>query len=392
MSDVGAQRATASPGVEAAAASPQDRASAASPGVFASAASPGVFASAASPPGEEELRFIRNFHDVFLSVGLAMLAAGLAIVSTLWVRDYLAGADDSAWRRATTLVALVAAGDAALMWLLAEVFARGRRLFLPAIVILVAFAGFWFVALACVYALAFLDAGPESLDRAVTELKTLPLFLASGMTAGVFAYYLRMRLPFAMGLGALFLVAALILALDLAAPGVVADRPNAALLAAGLFLFALGVAFDARDPERLTRYSDNGFWLHFFAAPAIFGAVGRMVAGPDALAAGEAFPAAATLAVVGAFAIVSLLINRRALLVSGLLSAAVAISILVTRSGLDGAGAAAATLLLLGGAMVLLGGAWRSVRRVLVAPFPKTGPVARIIPPEPPAKAAEKAE
>jgi hypothetical protein len=47
----------------------------------------------------------------------------------------------------------------------------------------------------------------------------------------------------------------------------------------------------------------------------------------------------------------------------------------------------ALTLLLLGGAMVLLGGAWHAVRRVLVAPFPKRGLVARIIPPEPAAEA-----
>ena len=31
-----------------------------------------------SPSGEEELRFIRNFHDVFLSIGLVMLGIGLA--------------------------------------------------------------------------------------------------------------------------------------------------------------------------------------------------------------------------------------------------------------------------------------------------------------------------
>ena len=41
------------------------------------------------------------------------------------------------------------------------------------------------------------------------------------------------------------------------------------------------------------------------------------------------------------------------------------------------------TLLLLGAAMVLLGGGWHGVRRAIVAPFPKTGLIARIIPPEP---------
>ncbi len=33
--------------------------------------------------------------------------------------------------------------------------------------------------------------------------------------------------------------------------------------------------------------------------------------------------------------------------------------------------------------MVLLGGGWHSLRRVVVAAFPKSGPIARIVPPEP---------
>ena len=30
-------------------------------------------------PGEEDLRFIRNFHDVFLAIGIALFAIGLAV-------------------------------------------------------------------------------------------------------------------------------------------------------------------------------------------------------------------------------------------------------------------------------------------------------------------------
>ncbi|MEE2692049.1 MAG: hypothetical protein VX640_10975 [Pseudomonadota bacterium] len=336
-----------------------------------------------SPSGEEELRFIRNFHDVFLSIGLAMFAVGLGIVSSLVLKNLTAGIDEAEWRRVTMTVAGVLLIDAAIMWALAEVFARTRRLFLPAIVILLAFIGFWFGALAAIYALLFLDAGIESLDKGLGELKTLPLFLSAGVTAGIFAYYLRMRLPFAMGLGAASLAGTAVAALFWHDPKLIAQNYLGIELAAGVFLFALGVAFDARDPQRLTRYSDNAFWLHFFAAPLIFGSVIVMVAGEKGVFAGGTYPAMATLIVVVVFALVSLLINRRALLVSGLLSAAVAIGVLVSKTGLDGAWTAALTLLLLGGAMVLLGGGWHAVRRLLVAPFPKSGPISRIIPPEP---------
>lgn len=84
---------------------------------------------------------------------------------------------------------------------------------------------------------------------------------------------------------------------------------------------------------------------------------------------------------IGVFAIVSLLINRRALIVAGLITAGVAIGVLVNQAGLGQAAVIAVTLLLLGGVVVLLGAAWTPVRRVLTAPFPNSGPLARIIPP-----------
>jgi hypothetical protein len=34
---------------------------------------------APAPAGEEDLRFIRNFHDVFLAIGIALFAVGLAV-------------------------------------------------------------------------------------------------------------------------------------------------------------------------------------------------------------------------------------------------------------------------------------------------------------------------
>lgn len=347
-----------------------------------------VAAQRSASAGEEELRFIRNFHDVFLSIGLAMFAVGLAIVSALLARSLFGGADEGGWRRATALIAAVASADAAVMWLLAEVFARTRRLFLPSIVILLAFAGFLSCALAATYALVFLDANIQNIEKPLSELRGLPVFLAGGTTTGIFAYYFRTKLPFAMGYGALSLAATGVAALFFAEPQLVMKHVLKIQLAAGVFLFLLGVAYDARDPERRTRYSDNGFWLHFFAAPLIFFSVTNMVAGPYGALSGETYPAAATLIVVMAFALASLLINRRALLVAGLVSAIVSLGVLLSKAGLDGAWTAALTLLILGGAMVLLGGGWHAARRVLVAPFPKTGPISRIIPPEPPRESA----
>jgi len=59
-----------------------------------------------------------------------------------------------------------------------------------------------------------------------------------------------------------------------------------------------------------------------------------------------------------------------------------AIGVLVSKTGLDVGWTVGLSLLILGGLMVLLGGGWKTVRRILVSGFPKTGWIARIIPPE----------
>ncbi len=344
----------------------------------------------ARPVGEEELRFIRNFHDVFLSIGLGLFAGGLGLFSFLVVGSEVSGVfdfdDPGSFRRAGWPFVGAAFFNAAVMWLLAEFFARGRRLFLPSIVILLAFVQFFSGGVAGAYALS-LGGDIDSAREAGDVLRAMPFAVAGATTLAIFAYYFRMRLPFAMGLAGVCVVLTAIAGIAYVNADALTNAAVAVMFLAGAFLFALGVFFDARDPARRTRYSDNAFWLHFFAAPLIFYSVITLVGGDSlangAITAGSGAAALMTLIVVSAFAILSLLINRRALLVSGLISAAIAIAILVRETGLSGAWIGAVTLLSLGGAMVLLGAGWHAVRRVLVAPFPKEGLIARIVPPEP---------
>ncbi len=335
-----------------------------------------------SPQGEEELRFIRNFHDVFLSTGLTIFAVGLGVVSILIVNSFVNVDSVNAWRSTARFYAAVSFLDAAIMWMMAELFARTRRLFLPAIVILLAFSVFFLSGVFVSYVVLFSEQRFDGVASALKQLHALPVTLSASGAIAVLAYYLRMKLPFAMGLGAFALAMTGATAYGYYQPEAFAENFYRLQLASGVFLFLLGVFFDARDPQRNTRLSDNGFWLHLFAAPLIFSSVTVMASRAGDAIAGDAAAAATTLMIVGVFAFISLLINRRALLVSGLISAAVSIGFLVSSVGLDGAWSGALTLLLLGGAMVLLGGGWHVVRRVLVAPFPKNGPIARVIPPE----------
>ena len=215
--------------------------------------------------GEEDLRFIRNFHDVFLAIGIVLFAVGLAIAIGTWV----AGSADAP-RQAALLAGGLSATAAVVMWLLGEVFARRRRLFLPAIAIVVSMTAFTVVAAASLY-FGLLIGENVNLDADFSQGMP-PQVRAGLMLASAFAFitpllfYARFRLPFSMGLAgggvAMFVIAtALMFAFDQTL-----QLLPAIYLGLGILLFFAGVAFDARDPTRTTRFSDNGFWLHFAAS------------------------------------------------------------------------------------------------------------------------------
>jgi hypothetical protein len=310
---------------------------------------------------EEELRFIRNFHDVFLAAGLVILFAGLAIASGL------AGLLAPAGLVASAVVA----------WGLAEVFSARRRLFFPSIVIAAAFAGFFALATLFVFVLP-LDEGVATTSGRAMNMQMLVLPPFAGAVASTL-FYLRFRLPFATALIAVSITYTL--AIALASAGL--EDPLAALpviiLAAGVGTFIAAMIFDARDPDRVTRYSDNAFWLHFAAAPQIVHGAVSLSFGRDSMPG--AAEAGMLLGVILGLATISLLVNRRALLVSSLLYAGIAIGVLISSARLEGPAVAALTLVLLGLLVVLLGAGWHSLRKMLIASFPRTGLVGRLIPP-----------
>ncbi|MEZ6029248.1 MAG: hypothetical protein R3C46_05810 [Hyphomonadaceae bacterium] len=111
-----------------------------------------------------------------------------------------------------------------------------------------------------------------------------------------------------------------------------------------------------RDPTRSTRNSDHAFWLHLAAAPQIILGVRGLVLGSGFAPASMA-DATVMLAVLVAFAFLSLALNRRALIVSGLVTFATSLWVLVNELGGGGVNTLMLTALIIGGAIVPLAAA-----------------------------------
>jgi hypothetical protein len=235
----------------------------------------GGVASAAAPPGEEDLRFIRNFHDVFLAIGIVLFAVGLAV----GIGSYAAGAGSP--QEGTLIAGALSLGAAAVMWGLGELFARRRRLFLPAIAIVCALTVFVLVGVALLYVGALLG---ESIELSGGPGNIPPQVRAGILIACACAFvaptlfYLRFRLPFSMGLAGGGIAFFVIVSAFLFGGEPTINFLPALYLTLGLLLFISGVIFDARDPARVSRYSDNGFWLHFAAAPLVLGGAFGLIA------------------------------------------------------------------------------------------------------------------
>jgi hypothetical protein len=146
-------------------------------------------------------------------------------------------------------------------------------------------------------------------------------------------------------------------------------------LVSGLGLFAAAMSFDIADRERVTRWADCAFWLHLLAAPLIVRSVMALVAvrlddGQSYFTQMNAGLALAVVLTVAVLTVVAVLIDRRALLVSGLVYLGWAIGYALADAGRGGAFTLAATLVILGAIVLTLGVGWVALRRLLLPLLP----------------------
>ncbi|MFT3722724.1 MAG: hypothetical protein QM773_03975 [Hyphomonadaceae bacterium] len=343
----------------------------------------------------ENLRFLSNFNDVFLTIGIVVLMTGLGFLSAISVANVLglssmsnpetlaqANAIANNIRFAIVLSPIPVIAGA---WLLAEYFCGKRRLLLPSMALSVAIV--WGSAVMAAGLASFLVDPVQTAVQAQRDFDPWSILAGvsySGFAAAAIAaaaIFWRFRLPFS-----LFLLAGSIAGLFYTAVAQLGGASEvfsgAAMLGIGVATLICAIAFDMRDPTRSTRNADHAFWLHMAAAPQIIFGVRGLVQG-SGFAPASSTDATVMLIVLVAFGVISLALNRRALIVSGLVSFATALGVLVNNSGWSGLNALMLTALIVGGAIVLLGGGWRTARRVILKVFPQEGTLGRIFPPEP---------
>ncbi|KRE06345.1 hypothetical protein ASE63_24265 [Bosea sp. Root381] len=291
-------------------------------------------------PDDERFRLIGGFNDIFVAIGVGLLASALLGLSRI------VGFGD-----AFAAVALVAA------WGLSEIFARRMRLALPSILL---------AAMFC--AAAALLIAQLTADRALPSILYGGwVIAAAAFSAAALLHHWRFRVPVDMALVAGGGVGVLLALLSAVAPSLAQDYLNPILLICGLVVFVLALRLDMRDPRRLTRRSDAAFWMHLLAAGLIVHPLFSGMVGAQA-----SFGTAKSLIILGVFVvigIVALVIDRRALLVSALSYAGIAVAFLISQSVSQNL-SLPLTLLGLAVLVLALSAGWRGLRGALLAVLP----------------------
>lgn len=284
---------------------------------------------------EENFRLIGGFNDIFI-----VIACSLLLFSSLWVIKSIAGSES-----------LGLLGFTVLSWGLAEFFVLKRKMALPAIVLLLAFVG-------AVFSLS------TSLFTSTSEMSLI--VAAAVSTIAAYVHWRRFRVPITIAVASAAGVG-LVIAL------ITSSYPNAdngmltALFVCGLLTFLLAMYWDASDTRRTTHKSDVAFWLHLLSAPLIihpvFSSLG-VLSGNESLSS-----MAIVIALYLLMTSISIVIDRRAFMVSSLVYVIYALSSLIKTYG--GVGYSfALTGVFMGGALLLLSAYWHHVRENLVNKLP----------------------
>ncbi|WP_027256965.1 hypothetical protein [Leisingera aquimarina] len=313
-------------------------------------------------PGDEPFELFKGFNEIFIVIGLLILASGWMAFTAVDLAGSIGGYQDKA--------VYSAIAGAAVLWMLSEYFIRRRRMVAPAIALSLLWAGNAGTGFSAGYSQPFMIAQ--------NDFSSLPLPFALA-TVAIAVFWLRFRVPFAMALIALgvFVLALLSGSIQAGTPAGIGDLfllsasgPFAWItLAVGFAVFTAAMAFDLSDPHRATRRSAQGFWLHVVAAPALVNTIALSL-----LDAGTSGSNVLLLGVLLLFAMIAIIIDRRSFLI-----AAIGYSVTLAGTVFNGEGTAI-TILALGVFLVALGAFWSHIRAALLSLLSGVLPLDRLPP------------
>ena len=265
----------------------------------------------------EPFRFVRGFGDVFIALGVVMLAVAVNQLSlpTLYQLIPLTG-----------------------FVILAEWLVRIRRLALPGIAILLAILYFVNQIIVFDYTNATM-AGLSALS--ITSL----------------LFYWRYKMPFS-----LLPLAATLVAMAVVQIGLDITQYPILLTGLGLLVFLLAMSFDVRDTTRQSYLSDCAFWLHLLASPLIVHGLMVSVLFSDQAWLQTLGKEAVIVLFFLLFLLVALLLDRRAMLISTQIYMIYALTEIL-KGQLDNAqDVIIYILMLLGISIILFGTYWYKLR------------------------------
>lgn len=269
---------------------------------------------------EEQLRFVRSFGDIFITLGIVFVAIASAQI------------DMPAYFNMIPILILIAATE----WLV-----RVRRLALPGIALLISTLYFFEQLI-----------GFQLYEP--TLLKTLVL------TVVALLFYLRYKMPFT-----LLPIAAGCVAIISVIIGVDIKTDHYMFAIFGLLVFLTAMWFDSHDRDRQRRFSDAGFWLHLLAAPLVVHGV--MIS----LLTSTSIPFMEFMIILFfvVFFLIALYVDRRAILVSSLSYAIFAVINLAINQKIDMENMTLVIFIAFGMFIVFFGVYWYKIRNMI---FSKT--------------------
>lgn len=282
---------------------------------------------------EENFRLVSSFNDIFV-----VIACSLLLFSSLWVGE---GISDG-------LGGLI---FALLSWGLAEVFTLKRKMALPSIALLLSFIGGVFS-----FCLSLFDDPAE-----------LAFIIASTVSAiAAWLHWKRFGVPITIAATTAALTTLIVSIVLSLFPDTKAYMLSAFFLC-GVVIFSFAMYWDSSDITRTTRKSDVAFWLHLLAAPLI---IHPVFTGLDIFEGNEDLSNMLVVIVLYIFmTLLSIIVDRRAFMVSSLAYVIYAITAILKEVG--GVGLSfALTGIFIGSALLVLSVYWHSIRAGLLGRLP----------------------